>query len=630
MISSSTPGREVRRHDEVLEHREEGEDAELVRAHHEPAERLEHRLEDHRPGHERATGEVARSSARPAWRTYLTVVMRRPGSTEVTRSKRRNLTRRPPRRGRRPGPRCPRRGPRRRRPSRPRGDGRARSRALRPWRASQTRARRPRRRRPPAGVRAPWRAPRRRRRRPARRRARGAPSASSTPVALDEQQRDVGRRAAGLGERGEDGALDRVRRRARADVGERSNAKPAPVTNANGASAARPRRRLEFERRARPRPRRASSRARPRSRARSERADAHLIGDARRDRGRERRRDGLRLRRRPPRGRPRRPRTTGRGCRPGRRGRPPSGRAPTLLSISRGQWGWIARKPAAKKRARSNAPVAVAGGDDGGRERGGLRVDHGRAPTKRPMASRASVPSFASSWARRDARSSSRPWGVATRVGPSSAAASGGGQTAPRRASPKADASKPAHGRDRAAALDEGAERRRRGPRRARSRPRRPTTATRSAATARATPPGRGRGTRSARRSRTSSRGRPRGRSFRRHVGHVVEVALGVGDLVVDRREHDPRGHALPGEDRLDGAGGADRVAEHRLVRRDRHRPCAVAEHPLDRAGLGGVVRRRRGAVGVHVLDVVGRRGPRRRARAAWRGWRPSPRGGRP
>ena len=74
-------------------------------------------------------------------------------------------------------------------------------------------------------------------------------------------------------------------------------------------------------------------------------------------------------------------------------------------------------------------------------------------------------------------------------------------------------------------------------------------------------------------------------------------------------------------EHRLDGAGGRQRVADHRLVRRDRDRAHALAEHGRQRQMLHLVVFRRRGAVGVDIVDLVladagiGKRGADRRDR---------------
>ena len=60
-------------------------------------------------------------------------------------------------------------------------------------------------------------------------------------------------------------------------------------------------------------------------------------------------------------------------------------------------------------------------------------------------------------------------------------------------------------------------------------------------------------------------------------------------------------------EHRLDRAGRRQRVADHRLVRRDRNRLCALAEHRRDAEIFHLVVLGRAGAVRIDVVDVVGR-----------------------
>ena len=91
-------------------------------------------------------------------------------------------------------------------------------------------------------------------------------------------------------------------------------------------------------------------------------------------------------------------------------------------------------------------------------------------------------------------------------------------------------------------------------------------------------------------------------------VRHDVERDGRIGDLVVDRRRNDAGAHGLHREHRLDRARRGERVADHRLVRADRHAAQALAEHLLERHRLHLVVLRRAGAVGVDVLDLVRRR----------------------
>ena len=55
-----------------------------------------------------------------------------------------------------------------------------------------------------------------------------------------------------------------------------------------------------------------------------------------------------------------------------------------------------------------------------------------------------------------------------------------------------------------------------------------------------------------------------------RLVRHVVEVALGIGIAVVDRRRQDALVQRADAHHRLDRAGRPEEVPEHRLRRRDR------------------------------------------------------------
>ena len=100
-------------------------------------------------------------------------------------------------------------------------------------------------------------------------------------------------------------------------------------------------------------------------------------------------------------------------------------------------------------------------------------------------------------------------------------------------------------------------------------------------------------------------------------VGHVVEVEPLVALLPADRRRRDAvaqreRAWRPPRPRRRRRAGGRSPTSSRRPGPRRR----ALAERRLERLGLGAVVERRRGAVGVDVVDVVGRRARRRRAPA--------------
>ena len=75
--------------------------------------------------------------------------------------------------------------------------------------------------------------------------------------------------------------------------------------------------------------------------------------------------------------------------------------------------------------------------------------------------------------------------------------------------------------------------------------------------------------------------------TFARLVRDVVEVALRVGRLVVDRRREDALVEREHAHHRLDRAGRPEAVAGHRLRRRDRELVRVVAEDLLDRPRLG-------------------------------------------
>ena len=87
---------------------------------------------------------------------------------------------------------------------------------------------------------------------------------------------------------------------------------------------------------------------------------------------------------------------------------------------------------------------------------------------------------------------------------------------------------------------------------------------------------------------------------------HVVQVALGVGGELVDRRRHAARFERLDGRHRAQRAGGAEQMADHRLHRADRNAIGVLAQRQLERFGLGRVVERRAGAVRADVVDLVG------------------------
>ena len=90
-----------------------------------------------------------------------------------------------------------------------------------------------------------------------------------------------------------------------------------------------------------------------------------------------------------------------------------------------------------------------------------------------------------------------------------------------------------------------------------------------------------------------------------RLVRDVVEVALRIGRVLVDRRREDAALEREDRERRFDRAGGAEGVPGRSLRRRDRRAVRLVlAERELQDSRLARVADRRRGSVGVHVADL--------------------------
>src|SRR5829696_8309675 len=88
-------------------------------------------------------------------------------------------------------------------------------------------------------------------------------------------------------------------------------------------------------------------------------------------------------------------------------------------------------------------------------------------------------------------------------------------------------------------------------------------------------------------------------------VGHVVEVAGGVGVGLVDGRGEDPVPQGQDGGDALDRPGRPEQVPDHRLGRGDGQPVGVVPEGEADGLGLRHVPGRGRGAVGVDVADLL-------------------------
>ena len=89
-------------------------------------------------------------------------------------------------------------------------------------------------------------------------------------------------------------------------------------------------------------------------------------------------------------------------------------------------------------------------------------------------------------------------------------------------------------------------------------------------------------------------------------VGDVVEVALVVGVVEVERGRDDAVVDGHGADDQLDAAGGAQQVAGGALGGGDHQAVVGVvAEGLLDGLGLGQVAQFGAGAVGVDVVDVA-------------------------
>src|SRR5438270_9658754 len=92
-----------------------------------------------------------------------------------------------------------------------------------------------------------------------------------------------------------------------------------------------------------------------------------------------------------------------------------------------------------------------------------------------------------------------------------------------------------------------------------------------------------------------------------RLVRDVVEVALGILLLVVDRRRQHPAIDGKNREDGFHGTGGAEAVPGRALRRGDADvRRVLLAQRLLDYLGLARIAERRRGRVRVHVADLAG------------------------
>ena len=88
-------------------------------------------------------------------------------------------------------------------------------------------------------------------------------------------------------------------------------------------------------------------------------------------------------------------------------------------------------------------------------------------------------------------------------------------------------------------------------------------------------------------------------------VGNVVEVAVGVGGIVVDGWRHDVGLERLAADGHLHRAGGPEHVAGGAFCGADGEAAGMVPEDGLDGLCLAGVALRRGGAVGVDVGNIL-------------------------
>src|SRR5581483_9742445 len=89
------------------------------------------------------------------------------------------------------------------------------------------------------------------------------------------------------------------------------------------------------------------------------------------------------------------------------------------------------------------------------------------------------------------------------------------------------------------------------------------------------------------------------------HRRDVIEIALAVRLLEIDRRWQPLVGETQAANRGLNGARGAQGMAVVALGPADRHLVGPVAEYLLDRDGLRRVVERRRAAMRVDVADLA-------------------------
>ncbi len=93
---------------------------------------------------------------------------------------------------------------------------------------------------------------------------------------------------------------------------------------------------------------------------------------------------------------------------------------------------------------------------------------------------------------------------------------------------------------------------------------------------------------------------------FAGRVGDDVEVALGVGVLVIDGGGHDPGLDGLGADGHFDGAGGTEHVAGGAFGGADGQFAGVVTEDRLDGLGFADIALGGGSAVGVDVADLLG------------------------
>src|SRR5262249_24245797 len=93
---------------------------------------------------------------------------------------------------------------------------------------------------------------------------------------------------------------------------------------------------------------------------------------------------------------------------------------------------------------------------------------------------------------------------------------------------------------------------------------------------------------------------------FAWRVGHVVQVAAGVGRLVVNGWMDHTLLNSQGGNNRLNAAARPEGVADHAFRAIYGQTPGVTTKDLLDRLGLGLVTPRSAGAVRVDVLNILG------------------------